>query len=71
MSDLPIAYRATLLASWRAAPDDPPEHNMDYAVTMEYRPGGLDGQELREVQTGAWLASNRVDVLTDAVGVND
>jgi len=69
--DLPATHRAALLASWRAAPDDPPAPDSDHAVTMEHRPGGRDGQELREVQTGAWLASTRVDRLTDAVDTAD
>ena len=54
-----------LRAEWAAAPDDPPTAESDYAVTMEKRPGGREGQELREVQTGASLASTRVAPLTD------
>jgi len=59
------------LAGWEVAPDDPPAPEPDYAVTMENRPGGRDGQELREVQTGARLASTRVARLTDAVRASE
>jgi len=38
---------------------------------MEKRPGGQEGQELREVQTGARLASTRVARLIDAVQVSE
>ena len=56
--------------SWEDAPDAPPAPpavEAGHAVTMEKRPGGRDGQELREVQTGAWIASDRVETLSDAV----
>ena len=57
--------------TWDAAPDHPPPVETDHAVTLEKRPGGQDGQELREVQTGARLASTRVARLTDAVQVSE
>jgi len=57
--------------SWDAAPDAPPAVETDHAVTMEQRPGGQDGQELREVQTDARLASTAVAPLVDAVRVSE
>lgn len=57
--------------SWDAAPDEPPAVESDHAVTMENRPGGREGQELREVQTGARLASTTVAPLTDAVWASE
>ncbi|QKY16395.1 hypothetical protein [Halorubrum sp. CBA1229] len=62
-----MRYPFVCLASWEVAPDHPPAVDADHAVTMDKRPGGREGQELREVQTGAWLASTRVAPLTDAV----
>ncbi|WP_418283918.1 hypothetical protein [Halorubrum sp. DTA46] len=57
--------------TWNAAPDDPPDVESDHAVTMEKRPGGREGQELREQQTGARLASTAVAPLTDAVQASE
>lgn len=61
--------------TWKAAPEHPPEpepeSERDYAVTMEKRPGGREGQELRELQTGAWFASTTVARLTDAVDTTE
>ncbi|WP_058365225.1 hypothetical protein [Haloparvum sedimenti] len=62
-----MKWRDDLPKTWGDAPDDPPAVEADHAVTMEKRPGGKPGQELREVQTGAWLASSRVSLVADAI----
>ncbi|TKX79540.1 hypothetical protein EXE53_15355 [Halorubrum sp. SD626R] len=56
---------------WDAAPEQPPAVETKHAVTMEKRPGRREGQELREMQSGAWLASTAVAPLTDAVEVSE
>lgn len=53
--------------TWDEADDDPPTVESDHSVTMENRPGGVDGLELREIQTGAWLASTATRPLSDAL----
>jgi len=62
-----MRWNDSLPDTWEAAPDHPPAVETGHEVTMEMRPGGKEGQELREVQTGARLASTRVARLTDAV----
>ena len=66
-----MQWDTDLPSDWDDAPDDPPETSTIYAVTMENRPGGVDGQELREIQTGAFLASDVVEVLEDAIDAED
>lgn len=56
-----------LLIEWVQAPDSPPESTPQHPTTMENRPGGVDGQELREVGTGAWLASDTIYPVVDAI----
>jgi len=62
-----MKWHTDVPTEWSRAPDDPPETRTAYQVTMEKRPGGVDGQELREIQTGAFLASDVVATLEDAV----
>lgn len=66
-----MRWHDNLPDTWKAAPEHPPAVETDHEVTMEKRPGGREGQELREVQTGARLASTRVAQLTDAVQVSE
>ncbi|TKX86218.1 hypothetical protein EXE43_09620 [Halorubrum sp. SS5] len=66
----PSGHEDELPDEWQGTPKDPPEPEERRARTMEHRPGGRDGQEVREVSTGAWIASDVVVPLTDAVQVS-